>query len=55
MGLFDATFGIAWFIGSWLMGVLYDKSIMLVVLLSAALQVLSLPIFFFVNRVRTIS
>jgi len=54
-GLFDATFGIAWFIGSWLMGVLYDKSIMLVVLLSAALQVLSLPIFFFVNRVRTIS
>lgn len=26
-GFFDAAFGIAWFAGSWLMGVLYDKSI----------------------------
>ena len=27
-GVFDAGFGIAWFLGSWLMGVLYDRSIL---------------------------
>ena len=51
-GFFDAAFGIAWFIGSWLMGILYDKSILAVVILSVALQLLSLPIFLLVNRAR---
>jgi len=52
-GFFDAAFGIAWFIGSWLMGILYDRSILAVVILSSVLQLLSLPIFFAVNRART--
>lgn len=54
-GFFDAAFGIAWFAGSWLMGALYDKSILAVVILSTALQLLSLPIFFAVNRARVTS
>jgi predicted MFS family arabinose efflux permease len=52
-GFFDTAFGIAWFIGSWLMGVLYDKSIVAVVILSAVLQLVSLPIFFLISRTRT--
>src|SRR5437763_16179915 len=40
-GFFDAAFGISWFAGSWLMGVLYDRSILAVVLVSAGLQLLS--------------
>ena len=51
-GLFDAGFGIAWFAGSWLMGVLYGKSIAAVVAFSVVLQLLSLPIFFFLNKAR---
>jgi predicted MFS family arabinose efflux permease len=53
-GFFDAAFGVAWFIGSWVMGILYDKSIGAVVILSVLLQLVSLPIFFFVNQARAI-
>jgi predicted MFS family arabinose efflux permease len=51
-GFFDTIFGIAWFAGSWLLGVLYDHSILAVAVLSAALQLLSLPIIYFVSRAR---
>ena len=51
-GFFDAAFGVAWFAGSWLMGILYGKSILAVVLVASALQLFSLPIFFFVGRTR---
>src|SRR5437588_5039334 len=51
-GFFDAGFGIAWFIGSWLMGILYDRSIIAVVIVSAGLQLISLPIFFLINKAR---
>lgn len=44
-GLFDTGFGIAWFAGSALMGILYGKSLFALVAFSVALQVLSLPIF----------
>jgi MFS family permease len=51
-GFFDAVFGIAWFGGSWLMGVLYERSILALIIFSVALQFLSLPIFFVTNRAR---
>ncbi len=51
-GFFDAAFGIAWFIGSASMGILYDRSIIAVVTVSVVLQLGSLPIFFFVNKAR---
>jgi predicted MFS family arabinose efflux permease len=41
-GVFDAGFGLAWFVGSWVMGILYGKSILALVIFSVALQLLSL-------------
>src|SRR2546421_8054465 len=45
-GLFYTCYGIAWFLGSATMGLLYDISITSLVLLSIALQLLALPVFF---------
>ena len=44
-GIFNTGFGIAWFIGSALMGVLYDVSILGLVLFSALIQLISIPLF----------
>lgn len=44
-GVFDAAFGVAWFAGSAAMGLLYDKSILAVVIFSVALQLAALPFF----------
>jgi len=46
-GVFDTVFGIAWFGGSALMGILYEKSIPVLIGFSVATQLLSLPIFWF--------
>ena len=37
-GIFETGFGIAWFLGSWLLGVLYDVQPLYLVLVSAAAQ-----------------
>ncbi len=44
-GVFDTGFGIAWFAGSAIMGLLYEKSIPAVVVFSMVLQFLALPVF----------
>lgn len=44
-GIMNAAYGLAWFAGSVLLGVLYDRSVVAVVLASALLQAASLPIF----------
>jgi predicted MFS family arabinose efflux permease len=44
-GMFDTAFGISWFAGSAIMGLLYDVSIPALVLFSVLLQVLALPFF----------
>jgi predicted MFS family arabinose efflux permease len=44
-GMFDTAFGLAWFAGSATMGLLYDKSILALVLFSVVLQLLALPVF----------
>jgi predicted MFS family arabinose efflux permease len=51
-GVFTAAYGIAWFLGSAAMGVLYDFSIPAVVIFCVVLELLSLPIFF---RVRSLT
>jgi len=43
-GLFHTIFGIAWFIGSALLGIIYDYSVMGVAVLSLILQLLSVPV-----------
>src|SRR6266568_2072486 len=49
-GFFDTGYGIAWFLGSAAMGLLYDKSILAVVLFSVALEIAALPILFIATR-----
>ncbi len=51
-GLFDTGYGIAWFLGSALMGLLYDKSILAVALFSVVLQLAALPVLFIANQKR---
>jgi predicted MFS family arabinose efflux permease len=44
-GLFDTVYGLAWFAGSALMGLLYDMSILGLVVFSITLQLAALPLF----------
>jgi predicted MFS family arabinose efflux permease len=50
--LFDTGYGIAWFLGSVAMGLLYDKSILAVVLFSVILQLAAIPVLFIANKKR---
>ncbi|MGQ9801084.1 MAG: MFS transporter [Candidatus Saccharicenans sp.] len=49
-GLFNAIFGAAWLAGSALMGFLYDRQIVIMVLFSVSAQLTAAAIFFFVYR-----
>jgi MFS family permease len=49
-GLFDTGYGIAWFIGSAVMGLLYDRSVFAIVLFSVILQVAVIPVLFIANK-----
>ena len=44
-GVFDTGFGIAWFLGSAVMGILYVKSIAALIIFSVVLQIAALPVF----------
>ena len=44
-GIFQTSFGVFWFAGSWLTGVLYDHSMLAMALFSLAMQLISLPFF----------
>ena len=43
-GVFDTSFGLAWFAGSAIMGFLYEKSMVALVVFSMALQFMALPL-----------
>lgn len=49
-GVFNAGFGLAWFAGSALMGLLYDQSLLAVAIFSVASQLASLPLLYLVYR-----
>src|SRR5437867_2428278 len=51
-GFFDTGYGIAWFLGSAAMGLLYEKSILVVALFSVVLQLAALPLLFIANKNR---
>jgi len=53
-GLFDTGFGVAWFIGSAAMGLLYEKSVVAVALFSMILQLAAIPVIFIANRQREV-
>jgi MFS family permease len=49
-GIFNAAYGFAWFAGSTLLGILYDQSVLALVVVSVALQGAALPILWRVAR-----
>lgn len=49
-GIFNAGFGVFWFLGSALMGILYDMSIFSLTLFSVLAQLASLPLFLLVKK-----
>lgn len=44
-GIFECCFGVAWFLGSWLLGVLYDQSLVVMTIVSVAAQLLAATLF----------
>ena len=44
-GVFECAFGVFWFLGSWLLGVLYDVSIPAMVAVSVAAQLTAIPLY----------
>ncbi len=49
-GVFNAGFGLAWFVGSAVMGILYDTSLSALVCFSVLLQLYALPLLWLVSR-----
>ena len=43
-GLFDTGFGICWFLGSVILGILYDHSVVGLVVFSVVLQLAAVPV-----------
>jgi MFS family permease len=48
-GIFNTGYGIAWFLGSALMGVLYDRSLFVLVMFSVLLQFIAIPVLWVVQ------
>lgn len=51
-GIFEFAFGVFWFLGSWLLGVLYDISIPAMVAVSVIAQLASIPLYLGSDRLR---
>jgi len=49
-GIFNTGYGLAWFLGSALMGILYDQSISFLVAFSIVMQLASIPVFFLAKQ-----
>lgn len=44
-GIFECAFGVFWFLGSWLLGVLYDISIPAMIAVSVIAQLAAIPLY----------
>ena len=51
-GIFECSFGAFWFLGSWLLGVLYDVSIPAMIAVSVAAQLAAIPLYICSARLR---
>ncbi|MEW6245050.1 MAG: MFS transporter [Bacillota bacterium] len=49
-GVFNLGFGLAWFLGSAAMGILYDVNVSYVIALAVVLELISVPLIFLVRR-----
>ena len=54
-GVFECSFGIFWFLGSWLLGALYDVSLPAMITVSLIAQVAAIPLFVLSHGYRTAS
>lgn len=51
-GIFECSFGIFWFLGSWLLGVLYEISIPAMIAVSVTAQLAAIPLYILSSRKR---
>lgn len=51
-GIFECSFGIFWFLGSWLLGVLYDISIPAMIVVSVVAQLAAIPLYLYSYKLR---
>ena len=49
-GIFECVFGVFWFLGSWLLGALYDWSIPAMIAVSVGAQVAAIPLYYLSSR-----
>ena len=49
-GIFECVFGVFWFLGSWLLGVLYDLSIPALIAVSVGAQLLAIPLYYLSSK-----
>ena len=49
-GVFECSFGVFWFLGSWLLGVLYEVSIPAMIILSVLTQLAAIPLYIASSR-----
>ncbi len=49
-GIFECSFGLCWFLGSWLFGVLYDFNLTAMIVLSMLAQLAAIPLYIFSYR-----
>ncbi len=51
-GIFECSFGIFWFLGSWLLGVLYDFSIPAMIAVSMVTQLAAIPLYLYSAKLK---
>lgn len=51
-GIFECSFGIFWFLGSWLLGVLYDVNVIAMVVVSVVAQLAAIPLYLKSTKLR---
>lgn len=51
-GIFECSFGIFWFLGSWLLGILYSHSIPIMIVLSIISQVMAIPFYLKISKMK---
>ena len=52
-GIFECAFGVFWFLGSWLLGVLYDVSVPVMIGVSVAAQLMAIPLYIRSAKLKT--
>ena len=49
-GIFECVFGVFWFLGSWLLGALYDWRIPAMIAVSVGAQIAAIPLYYLSSR-----